>query len=296
MAKTDTSSIFVWSLAVLGLHYLVRVIIPEIVNETRIQENFSNVTFSTESKTPYFSKLLERPTTQDAVYLINLDRRPDRLEHFKKAYENCDIITKFKRITAVDGKEIELDNQPLTDKARDEIDRYLKTGYREKHYQLTKGAIGCYLSHINVWEQILKDNIDVAIVFEDDTTIPVDIQKQLDDKMRTAPPDWDVMLLGVICHTCKELETRKGFHKVSRFWLTHAYVIKKSAIEKIFKSGTIFPISQQIDSYLSEMANQINIYAMEPGLCGQNQDFKTDIQASIMQKDGIDPLERQPIL
>ena len=114
--------------------------------------------------------------------------------------------------------------------------------------------------------------------------------------MRTAPPDWDVMLLGVICHTCKELETRKGFHKVSRFWLTHAYVIKKSAIEKIFKSGTIFPISQQIDSYLSEMANQINIYAMEPGLCGQNQDFKTDIQASVMQKDGIDPLERQPIL
>ena len=73
------------------------------------------------------------------------------------------------------------------------------------------------MSHINVWEQILKDNIDVAIVFEDDTTIPVDIQKQLDDKMRTAPPDWDVMLLGVICHTCKELETRKGFHKVSRF-------------------------------------------------------------------------------
>ena len=44
------------------------------------------------------------------------------------------------------------------------------------------------------------------------------------------------------------------------------------------------------------MANQINIYAMEPGLCGQNQDFKTDIQASVMQKDGIDPLERQPIL
>ena len=39
------------------------------------------------------------------------------------------------------------------------------------------------------------------------------------------------------------------------------------------------------------MANQINIYAMEPGLCGQNQDFKTDIQASVMQKDGIDPLD-----
>tara|TARA_B100000902_G_scaffold199189_1_gene189911 strand:+ start:3215 stop:4108 length:894 start_codon:yes stop_codon:yes gene_type:complete len=296
MSKTDTSSIFVWCLAILGTHYLVRVIIPDILNDITKKEKFSNTTFSTQTKRSYSSQLMKRPATQDAVYLINLEKRTDRLEHFEKAYNNCDIVADFKRISAVDGSKIVLEEENLlTDKARTEIYDYLDKGYREKHYQLTKGGIGCYLSHINVWEQILKDDVEIALIFEDDTTIPKDIQSKLDAKMKTAPPDWDIMLLGVMCHTCKELETRKGFHKVSRFWLTHAYLIKKTAVEKIFKSGTLFPISQQIDSYLSEMSNKVNIYAIEPGLCSQNTGFNTDIQAPVKYNKYIDSLERQPI-
>ena len=297
MLKNDTAPIFIWSLAILGLHYLVRVIIPEVIGDNMRKEEFSNTTFSPNTSTSQSSNLMDPPSSvQDAVYLINLDKRPDRLEEFNTAYEKSNIPIPFTRISAVNGKNIELDNEMLlTNLARDEINEYINTGYRTKHYQLTKGAIGCYLSHVNTWEKILKDNREIALIFEDDTTLPSNIQTVLNNRMKAAPPDWDIMLLGVQCHTCKGLETRPGFVKVERFWLTHAYMIKKRGIEKIFKSGTIFPISQQIDSYLSELSNHVNIYALNPSVCNQKNNLGTDIQAPVRYDPAINSLEPMPI-
>ena len=64
----------------------------------------------------------------------------------------------------------------------------------------------------------------------------------------------------------------------------NAYVINKKGIEKIFNTNTIFPINQQIDSYLSELATDrnLNIYVHDESFpyLEQSQQFNTDIQES----------------
>tara|TARA_X000001036_G_scaffold435634_1_gene477209 strand:- start:2635 stop:3165 length:531 start_codon:yes stop_codon:yes gene_type:complete len=114
------------------------------------------------------------------------------------------------------------------------------------------------------------------------------------EALKNPPPDWDIILLGVACHTCNGVRTRPGFLRVKKFWLLHAYLIKAESVRKIFKSDALFPIAQQIDSLLSEMANTLNIYAVTPGIVNQRAS-RTDIQAPIRQDVGVDTLARMPI-
>jgi hypothetical protein len=46
------------------------------------------------------------------------------------------------------------------------------SGYRTKHYQLTRGSVGCYMSHLQLYQHILREtDAQFAFVFEDDAEI-----------------------------------------------------------------------------------------------------------------------------
>jgi len=227
---------------------------------------------------------------QKQCYVINLDRRPERLQSFEYELSKSDLSNDYFRVQAVDGANVDLNAESLSVSARDDLIEVEKLGYRNKHYQLTKGAIGCYKSHIRVWKQIMSDpNIDVALVFEDDTKVPHDLQQLINTKMNHAPPDWDIVLLGLSCHSCSGISENKDFLKVNRFWLTHAYLINRNAIQKIFDAEILYPITQQIDALLSDASSHINICALSSNPVRQNT-FQTDIQAPIKKKPGIDTM------
>ena len=44
-------------------------------------------------------------------------------------------------------------------------------GYRTAHYQLTRGSVGCYLSHLRLYQHVLRGGAQFALVFEDDAAI-----------------------------------------------------------------------------------------------------------------------------
>jgi hypothetical protein len=46
-----------------------------------------------------------------------------------------------------------------------------RTGYRTKHYQLTRGSVGCYMSHLQLYQHIIKTDAQFAFIFEDDAVI-----------------------------------------------------------------------------------------------------------------------------
>ena len=290
-------NVYIITSAILGLHLLCRVLIPEANKDTTNVERFTasaeNSVFQADTSN-LGNGLLPPPAIQETTYLINLKRRPDRLAMFRRDFSKCDIPHNFRVVEGVDGGKLNVDKQDLTELARAELKQLETTGYRSKHYQLTRGAIGCYLSHIRAWNQILKDGSNIGLVFEDDANIPIGVQGSINEAMRNAPPDWDIVLMGVACHTCNGVRTRPGFLRVKKFWLLHCYLIKASAIQKIFKSDALFPIGQQIDSLLSEMSDMLKIYAVSPGFVNQRAS-RTDIQAPLKEERGEDPLARVPI-
>ena len=151
-------------------------------------------------------------------------------------------------------------------------------GFRYKHYQLTQGAIGCFLSHIKVWEDLLASNKSHALIFEDDARPPPNFHKIANKIMARIPQDWDIVLFGKHCYDCDD---EGEYLKVKRFILLHCYMINKKCVLKIFNERNLFPISQQLDAYLSEISGFLNIYSPKSNIVTQSNS-RTDIQAPIV--------------
>ncbi|QPW26368.1 glycosyltransferase family 25 protein [Edwardsiella ictaluri] len=64
---------------------------------------------------------------------------------------------------------------------------------------MTKGELGCALSHMQLYKKIVDDNLAFARVIEDDAVILNHDEKILNDfilALETKNIDWDIMLLG----------------------------------------------------------------------------------------------------
>jgi len=213
------------------------------------------------------------------VFLINLKRRTDRLTFFKNQY-NLKIPLTI--IHAVDGQEINL-QQLLKNNIINEYVIDIIKKPRKYHYELThEGSIGCYLSHYNIWNTLLTDNILNYLIFEDDSVFTNITLNEINYRLSILPKDWDIYLLVNPEYCYEKVEFTKNLYKVNRFFLTSAYVINTKGIKKIFNTQTIFPIKQQIDSYLSELAIDFNlniyIHDKKYNYYMQSQKFISDIQ------------------
>lgn len=198
------------------------------------------------------------------IFVINLQRRPDRLQYFTSNYK---LDFPYEIFNAVDGKQIIMQDLIDNNVLGLEGIRSLNTRKRKYHYELTNlGAVGCYLSHYYIWKYIIDNDLnqDNYLIFEDDSELSdIDINLgELNYRISKLPKDWDMYLLisPLLCYNKKKYSD--SIYKVDRFFCTHAYVINKKGIMKIFNTGTIFPINQQIDSYLGELSidYDLNIY------------------------------------
>uniref|UniRef100_A0A6C0BPN7 Glycosyl transferase family 25 domain-containing protein n=1 Tax=viral metagenome TaxID=1070528 RepID=A0A6C0BPN7_9ZZZZ len=62
---------------------------------------------------------------------------------------------------------------------------------------LTRGEIGCFLSHLGIWKQMCELKLPYAFIVEDDCQVPplADLQRALQE-VNSVDPTWKVFLLG----------------------------------------------------------------------------------------------------
>lgn len=215
----------------------------------------------------------------DKIYIINLKRRNDRLLFIKNNYN---LNKPFSLIEAVDGREININELKKNKIIDNETLRQLEQKQRTSHYELTnKGSLGCYLSHYNIWKAFFENKDKIILIFEDDTIFNKITLREINKRLTLLPEDWDIYLLSNPEFCYHKIKLDRNLYKIKRFFLTNAYIINKRGVKKILESGTIFPINQQIDSYLSELALDfnLNIYSHSNyKYYEQSGNFGTDIQ------------------
>jgi len=213
------------------------------------------------------------------VYLINMPKNTDRLKNFQESYTNSDMsFKKFNIFPAIVGKELNIIDF-VSPKAYQQILFSEKTGSRMHHYDLTRGAVGCYLSHLSIYKKIIEKNMKYGIIFEDDAIIATDFYKRLLYGLNIVPKDWDIFLLGVICLKC---DFEKEYINIKRFWGTHGYIINNQSAKKIIEYLDK-PLSKQIDADMSLLIKKgiINVYAINPIIVAQDTKFGSDIQMAV---------------
>jgi GR25 family glycosyltransferase involved in LPS biosynthesis len=163
------------------------------------------------------------------IYVINLKRRPDRLAQMIQDYG----LT-FHRIDAVDGNDPEL-------------------GLASENF-CTPTESACWISHQKAWESMISEQVDFALILEDDSVIdPSFVISEVLSRSATfmKTNNIDLLQLGFFqdIGRKKSLLIKIGLLKrqeLSQDFLskvypdqhgigTHAYVISRSDAEKLIR-------------------------------------------------------------
>lgn len=193
------------------------------------------------------------------VVVINLENNRQRLAAFMQRYMASDLASvRVHRVDAVDGREGDWSSY-LSPEALEQLMSVQKTGFRTSHPDLTPGAVGCYLSHMQAWGHVAASGKPFGLVFEDDAAIPPDV---LDHFTTAAPPspNWDIVLLG---YEGDGQAAGPGLLKMSRFLRLHAYAITAEAASRLCASA--LPIRQQVDWEVSaHIAKGLRVFGLSP--------------------------------
>ena len=136
----------------------------------------------------------------------------------------------FEIIDATDGYALDLSQ--IKDRLRqDKAEKYYG-------YALRPGEIGCYLSHHNLWQTIVKNNIEYALILEDDAKLAPDFFTAVSEIVNSEWK-WEFVNMSTvrpakICNTLQTVGNGRKFGLASRSGSTlAAYLIHISAAKKL---------------------------------------------------------------
>lgn len=113
------------------------------------------------------------------AFIIHLERATERREQVAQLAAQLPIPTEI--ITAVDARN-------LTDA---DIDQAYQPRLHKPYYpfHLSRNEIACFLSHRKTWQAILDQNLDGALVLEDDVALTADFDAAFDAACKAFQPN-----------------------------------------------------------------------------------------------------------
>lgn len=185
-------------------------------------------------------------------FVINLDKDVKRMKKLDKKLKKESI--NYHRFPAIYGKNV----------SEKEKEKYIKTN------KLNDGQIGCLLSHVKIWENIINNNKymdnDNFIIFEDDIIPVKKFNKKLSQYMKQLNNiEWDLIYLGG--NTIIGNKYSKNFIKPISYngnWGFFGYMFTKKSIRKIY--NLIIPTDNALDSKIKSYYHILNVFTIEPQL------------------------------
>ncbi|WP_234571675.1 glycosyltransferase family 25 protein [Rhodohalobacter sp. 614A] len=128
----------------------------------------------------------------DKVYVISLKRSSDRHALIKERLDglNYEIFWGF------DGRELEYKDMHRQGLYHPNLSKLLKKRKGKPAKNMSRNQIGCALSHVGVYEEIIKNNYSKTLVLEDDPIINFGAADSLEKALQEMPDTWDFLYLG----------------------------------------------------------------------------------------------------
>jgi len=226
------------------------------------------------------------------LYVVHLPDNEYRKQRLLKRFQNEPSIH-FYFYNAVDTRKLKWINYHsfIHTSAIDELIHYEKTQSRKSHKSVLPGAIGCFLSHITLYQLLLKISQNDFFILEDDTIPYPSFVSKCHQIRKNYPKDADIVLLDYFIVDKKSPYRLVKVHSlyyviISQFLLTNAYLITKKGIQKILKyfQEQDYRIKVQFDFFLSQMIynDKLKVYGIFPKLCEQDGNLSSDIQQGLV--------------
>ena len=171
----------------------------------------------------------------DRVVVINLDRRPDRMEILGPQLDELGI--QYERFSAIDGKERGI-----------------------------SPVLAGKLSHVEV---LKGQNGQKVLILEDDANFVDDFNEKFSEVMQTLPEDWDIFYLGALLdkHTGKVERVNDHWHRQVVSTGTQAYCVNPSKVDYFIEKQLEW--DGFVDVCYRVLASETNAYITQPNLVTQ---------------------------
>jgi len=142
----------------------------------------------------------------DEIYVLNLKKREDRLEHIKRQLSKINLDS-YEVIESIDGSVI------------------------KNNTNLRNGMLGLIMTYLKIFEISKNKDGDSLIIIEDDCVFSKDFNEYLKNFMESVPSDWDMLYFGGNHNTHMGTENPEKINefvvKVSNTYSAHCVVLKK---------------------------------------------------------------------
>ncbi len=213
-----------------------------------------------------------------SIFIVNLKKDMEKKQHIQELCKKFGLDIEF--IEAVYGKELlqsDINKVYSEKKSIEEIGR-----------GLSRGEIGCALSHKMIYQRMIDENISEAVVFEDDTEFGQEFVNIIIDN-NLFQGNADLVLLGYwyygetnidkLIHKQGKVDIDNGY-KLVRFVQnmhgTYGYAISQIGAKKLLEymqQNIYLPI----DHYISD-SNLVNVYGLCPPIVNISAKFNLETE------------------
>jgi GR25 family glycosyltransferase involved in LPS biosynthesis len=185
----------------------------------------------------------------DKIYCINLDKRKDRWKQCEKEFQKHSL--EVERFPAVDGTKL----TPRSD-------------------WMSKGRLGCAMSHLGVLNKMVQKNYKKVLILEDDVQLIDDFTNKIKEKLPFIPADFDVLYFGGNNPHILE-DVNPHIKKISDVLTLHAYAVSINFVKFIIPK--IQKLNDAVDCIYRNNTPNFNCYIFIPYLAHQRAGF-SDIE------------------
>ncbi|XP_018577272.1 glycosyltransferase 25 family member [Anoplophora glabripennis] len=181
----------------------------------------------------------------DKIFMINLRRRPERRRRMFACFDELGL-----EVTTLDA----VDGQNLNESFLEGIQ--FMPEFKDPYHKrpMTLGEIGCFMSHFNIWKEIVANGYENTLVLEDDIRFEPFFRLKVAKLMEElrGMPEWDLVYLGrkrLQENDEPWVEGSDQLVKVGYSYWTLGYVLSSSGARKLLDAD---PLSRlvPVDEYL----------------------------------------------
>jgi GR25 family glycosyltransferase involved in LPS biosynthesis len=251
------------------------------------------------------SRLTSESQTIEKIYVINLDREPDRWSRVKKELRRIrngygkDLLSLTERHTAVDARsflqdlpkdadvdpfytladQLFVEPQPQTLPTRFEL---------EAPIRMSRAEVAVAKSHIEVWRRIAQGKQAHALILEDDVWIHPRFTRYLDQAWKDIATAGgknegiDVLYVSYVEATHgapKSLVSSHVFMPVRGLWHLSGYILSQQGAEKLLR---LLPCRGPVDLWINQQFSALNVFATRRVVVRQRRDTSSTNSYSIL--------------
>lgn len=184
------------------------------------------------------------------IFIVNLKKSVERRLKMEAQLNALGLSAEF--IDAVDGRLMSEDEK--------------RSVTADVNYAFLPGEIGCALSHQKIYKKMIDENIDNALILEDDVVLNEEFKNVME---QITVPDVrpSVILLSrsnkFFKKPLKKLTRKHSLHKTLHATTAHSYIINKSAANSLLNG--LSPVWIVADKWgLFEDMSLVDVYSVVP--------------------------------